>query len=265
MTENMSMVAEAANEAIADPAPRISPAPVTAVTLMRGVYHDGEWHKDANIRELNGEDEEVIASLTSKQELVYSDYMTALLRRAVVNIGDVDIKENPAVVDNLIIGDRDLLFIGAMKATYGRYREMEITCGNCSATNFVTLNLNEDFKFEMPKKDLSAPLEVKLRDGSIVKLNYPTGADSSQVSKKAKTVAEQNTIMLSRCAVWDDENRPNDPEKWAKSLGISDRNKLVRALTSNPPGPQMEEVKTQCAKCNEELVILMDWVSLLFG
>lgn len=265
MTENMSNVAQAANEAIADPAPRINAAPVTAVTLMRGVFHDEQWHTDAVIRELNGEDEEMIASLTSKQELVYSDYMTALLRRAVVSIGDVLIKDNPSVVDNLIIGDRDLLFIGAMKATYGRYREMEITCGNCSATNFVTLNLNEDFKFELPNIDLSKPLEIEMRDGSIVKLNYPTGADSSQVSKKAKTIAEQNTIMLARCAVWDDDNRPNDTEKWAKSLGVSDRNKLVRALTTNPPGPQMEEVKTQCAKCQEDLIILMDWVSLLFG
>lgn len=264
MTEINEAAVSAANEALTDPAPRISPAPVTTVDLMRGVWRNGEWHQSAVIRELNGEDEEAIASLTSKNDLIYSDYMSALLKRSVVTIGNIKTEDDPSIIDELIIGDRDILFVGGMKATYGRFREMEVSCGNCSATNFVTLNLDEDFKFEFPKKDFTKPLEVTLRDGSTVYLRYPTGADSSYVGKNAKTTAEQNTLMLARCSEWGD-NRPADPQKWAKSLGVSDRNKLVRALTSNPPGPRMEEVKTQCAKCEEDLIILMDWVSLLFG
>jgi hypothetical protein len=70
--------------------------------------------------------------------------------------------------------------------------------------------------------------------------------------------------MLSRCAVWD-SNPPRDKEQWAKSLNLGDRGKLVKALSTDPPGPKMEEVKTQCANCEEELLIVMDWVSLLFG
>lgn len=265
MSEVTEATVQAANEAMADPAPRMNQAPITLVDLIKGVEHGGEWFTNATIRELNGEDEEAIASLTSKPDLVYNDYMSALLKRAVVSIGDIDVEDNPSVVENLIIGDRDLLFIGAMKATYGRFREMEVSCGNCATTNFVTLNLEEDFKFDMPKGDFTKPLEVTMRNGSVLKINYPTGADSAYVTKKAKTTAEQNTLMIARCVVWGDEDRPRDPEKWARSLGVSDRNKLVRALTSNPPGPKMEEVKTQCASCKEDLIILMDWVSLLFG
>lgn len=265
MVVTNSAVVDAANEAISDPAPRVSPAPITSVTLIRGVWDGTDWQKNATVRELNGEDEEVIASLTSKKDIVYSEYMSALLKRAVVSIGDITIEDTPSVVDNLLIGDRDLLFVAAMKATYGRFREIEVSCGNCSATNFVTLNLDEDFKFEMPKEDFTKPMEVELRNGTIIKVHYPTGADSAYVARKAKTTAEQNTLMLARCTEWDDEDRPRDLEKWAKKLGVSDRSKLVRALTSNPPGPQMEEVKTQCAKCENELIIVMDWVSLLFG
>lgn len=257
--------AEVANQAIQDPAPRISPAPVTAVQLMRGVESFDGWETEATIRELNGEDEEAIASLTNKEGLVYSDYMSALLKRAVVNIGSINVAENPSVIDDLIIGDRDLLFVGAMKATYGRFREMEVSCGNCGSINFTTLNLDEDFKFDRPKKDFTKSLEVVLRDGNTVKVNYPTGGDSAYVAKKAKTIAEQNTMMIARCTVWDNDASMEEKEHWAKSLGVSDRNKLVRALTSNPPGPKMEEVKTQCAKCEGDLIILMDWVSLLFG
>ena len=98
----------------------------------------------------------------------------------------------------------------------------------------------------------------------MVKLNYPTGADSLHVAKKAKTTAEQNTLMLSRCSTWDG-SPPNNTEAWAKKLNLGDRNKLVKALTTDTPGPKMEEVKTQCANCDGDLLILMDWVSLLFG
>lgn len=265
MSEINQSQASAANEAIQDPAPRISPAPVTNVSLMRGVAGFEDWETEAVIRELNGEDEEAIASLTSKEGLVYSDYMSALLKRAVVSIGDITVKDNPSIIDNLIIGDRDLLFVGAMKATYGRFREMEVTCGNCSSSNFVTLNLDEDFKFERPDNDFTKALEVELRNGSTVRINYPTGGDSAYVAKKSKTIAEQNTLMIARCTEWDNDVTIEEKEHWAKNLGVSDRNKLVRALTSNPPGPKMEEVKTQCAKCQEDLIIVMDWVSLLFG
>jgi hypothetical protein len=260
--ENVSAV----NAAIADPVPQISDAPSTEVELLRGVYdaESGEWQTVAQVRELNGEDEEYIASASSKKDLSYADYMSVLLSRSVTSIGTLTPANTPGLIDSLMIGDRDLLFVGTVKATYGRIRELEVTCNNCEATNYVTLNLDEDFKVEAPKVDLHKPISVTLKNGSVVNLNYPTGADSLYVSQKAKTTAEQNTLMLSRCSVWD-SNGPKDKEAWAKALNLGDRNKLVKALTTNPPGPTMEEVKTQCAECEGELLILMDWVSLLFG
>lgn len=260
--ENVSDV----NAAIADPVPQINDAPSTEVELLRGLrdIESGDWYTTAHVRELNGEDEEFVASASAKKQLSYAEYMSVLLSRSVVSIGDLTPENTPNLVDSLMIGDRDLLFVGTVKATYGRIREMEVVCNNCDATNFVTVNLDEDFKVDPPKVDLHKPLAVPLRDGSVVHLNYPTGADSLYVAQKAKTTAEQNTLMLARCSTWD-SNGPKDKEAWAKALNLGDRNKLVKALTTNPPGPRMEEVKTQCAECEGELLILMDWVSLLFG
>lgn len=255
-----------ANAAISDPVPHINEAPNTVVELLKGIYNPDtdQWETTAFVRELNGEDEETLASITSKKTLSYAEYMSVLLSRSVLKIGEIDVSENNHLIDQLIIGDRDLLFVGTVKATYGRVRELEVTCSNCDSTNYVSLNLDEDFEVVRPKTSLTVPLEVTLKDGSVVKLNYPTGSDSLYVAKKAKTTAEQNTIMLSRCAVWD-SNPPRDREQWAKSLNLGDRGKLVKALSTDPPGPKMEEVNTQCASCGEELLILMDWVSLLFG
>lgn len=253
-----------ANEALQEKAPQINDAPSTNVDLMRGVYRDDSWQTTAVVRELTGEDEESISSFVSKKDLVYSEYMTELLKLALVSIGTISLKDDPSIVEDLIIGDRDLLFIGTMKATYGRFRDLEVGCSSCSTTNYVTLNLETDFKFEKPSIDMFKPLEVTLKDGSSVLINYPKGSDSTYVAKKCNTVAEQNTAILARCSVWPNDASKNT-EKWAKSLGISDRSKLVKALTTDPPGPKMEEVDTQCAKCSKELVILMDWVSLLLG
>ena len=256
-----------ANSIIADPTPTISPAPDTSVKLLRGLY-DAEndiWHTTAYVRELNGEDEEVIASANSKGDMSYAEYMSILLARAVEKIGTLDVTRDKSLVDKLMVGDRDLLFVGTVKATYGRVRELEVICSSCGAKNFTTINLDEDFKIDTPTQDLQKPLEVTLKDNSVVKLNYPSGADSLYVAKKAKTTAEQNTLMLARCSVWDSHVEPFDKEEWAKALSLSDRNKLVKALTTDPPGPKMEEVKAQCAKCQADLIIVMDWVSLLFG
>jgi len=255
------------NSVIADSAPTVSDAPSTEVKLLRGLFNfeTGSWETVATVRELNGEDEEYLASASAKKELSYAEYMSVLLVRSVTKIGGINIQDNPSLIDQLIIGDRDLLFLGTVKATYGRVRELEVTCNQCDGTNYVEISLDDDFKVNNANRDLSVPMEVTLKDGSVIKLNYPTGADSLYVTKKGKTTAEQNTLMLARCTVWDGANTPPNLEVWAKALNLGDRNKLVKSLTTDPPGPRMEEVKTQCGSCNEDMIILMDWVSLLFG
>lgn len=256
-----------ANSIISDPAPTVGNAPNTEVSLLLGLfnYETGEWENKAKVRELNGEDEEFLASVSAKKELSYAEYMSVLLTRSVLKIGSIDIQANTNLIDQLIIGDRDLLFLGTVMATYGRVRELEVTCSQCDGINYVSIALDDDFKVANKDRDLSKPMEITVRDGSVIKLTYPTGADSLYVSKKGKTTAEQNTLMLARCTVWDGADRPSDLEVWAKALNLGDRNKLVKSLTTDPPGPRMEEVKTQCGSCNEDMIILMDWVSLLFG
>lgn len=265
MSDTMVNLAQTANAAIADPAPQIDSPPDTKVTLIRGVFNTamGDWEKDATVRELTGEDEEALASLDSKEELTYGEYLAALLQRAVVSIGSQTIENNPGLIDELIIGDRDLLFLGVIKATYGKAREVQLVCGNCGQSNDVTIDLDDDFKVEKIKGDLTKPISVKMKDGSTVSFNYPTSGDSRYAVKKAKTSAEQNTYIIARCLIGDMDRESR--EMWAKKLGLADRKKIVKAITSVQPGPRMEEVDTQCAHCDQELIVVVDWVSLLFG
>ena len=253
--------ADALSSALEETAPEIKKAPETVVELIRGVYNKDleSWDTTAIVRELNGFDEEALASVDTKK-IVYAEYMSLLLKRAVVSIGSVNISDNPSVIDDLIIGDRDLLFLGVVKATYGDDRHYQVFCRECTASNDVIVKISE---FENKEYDGNPHETIKMdaSDGTTYEFRLPNGLDSQIVAKKAKTTAEQNTLMLARCV----QTPVKNAEAWAKGLNLRDRTQFVRTLLEAQPGPQVGEVNAQCATCGEDLNIVLDWASLLFG
>ena len=260
--------ANALNDAIRDPLPELRESESLTVKLQRGVIDpvSGIWQMDAEVREMTGADEEYLAGIDAKGTITYSDYMLALLKRAVIKIGNIDIQSNTKVLDNLSIGDRDILFLGVIKATYGKSKEFQATCPKCLKDNDVLMDLEEDFKIKEPNINLHEPIVVKLRNNKIVKLRVPNVGDTSHASKKSDNTSAQNTLMLARCAVWAEGEQPGeDPETWAKSLNVADRNKMVKALLDIKAGPSIEAVNVPCAHCGEEMSIAIDWISLLLS
>jgi hypothetical protein len=254
--------ADALNVALGDDIPQIAKTPSTTLELICGYFNDetNSWETSATVRELNGFDEEALAALESKN-VVYAEYMTTLLKRAVLTVGSYNVQENPSVIERLIVGDRDLLFLKIIEATYGKIREYVVSCGSCTASNDVSISLDE-FKNREIDVDPHEPLKFTLNNGSSVELRLPNGADSEVVTKRAKTTAEQNTLMLARCLV---SPKMANPQDWAKNLGLKDRNDLVKKLLESQPGPVIGEVNAQCATCGKDLNIVLDWASLLFG
>jgi len=263
----MSTNQQSLDAMLQDAVPEMPTPNSTVVELQRGVYDatTDTWHSVAEVRELTGADEEYLASIEAKANLTYAEYMTALLKRAVISIGDMSIEDQPQTIDSVIISDRDILFLGIVKATYGVEKEFNTLCPSCSSKNTVTINLDEDFPIKAATFDLKKSINVVLRDGRTIKLRLPTGADSAYVGKNATTAPAQNTLMIARCTVWDANERPDNIEQWAKSLSLADRNKLVRALSDVQIGPKLEEVNVQCAHCGYDMPIRIDWISLLFS
>lgn len=258
--ENVAAEADALNSALEEPVPQITPAPDTLVELIRGVYNKDldTWETRAIVRELNGYDEEALSS-HDNSSTVYAEYMSFLLRRAVVSIGSIEVKNNPNIIDELIIGDRDKLFLGIIKATYGPNREYQIVCNSCGGSNDLLVGIDE-FPTKESSYDVREPIKIALKNGKEYQFRLPNGADSKAVSTKAKTTPEQNSIMLSRCVIGVD-----NAAEWAKSLNMADRSEIIDTLLAAQPGPQIGEVKAPCAHCGEPMIVLMDWASLLFG
>jgi hypothetical protein len=259
----------AINNAMAEPVPSMAVVPEVTIDLIRGL-HDADndvWHTEAEVRELTGEDEEYLAGLETKKGLLYSDYMASLLARAVIRIGDLVIDGGPkskAIINKLMLADRDLLYLGVVKATYGDTRLINVVCSSCKTKNDVELVLEDDFPIHYPEFDIRKGLTVETSKGQVT-LRLPNGDDTVYAQENTKNDAELNTVMLSRCAVWPSGEAPQDALKWARSLNIGDRKKLINSLLDVKVGPTLEEVDTQCASCGEDMPILLDWVSLLLG
>ena len=257
-------VASQIEELSKDPVPQISSPSDPTVHLLMGLQDlNGDWVTDALVKELTGEDEEFLAGLEAKNNVSYGDYMSALLSRSVLSIGQFDKTNRPNMVDDLVLADRDILFIATIRATYGSTREFSHKCSSCGEKNEVNIDMEDGFPIQGTSEDIRAVRTATLRNGETVVVRHPTGADSRYVSKVAKTSAEQNTALIARCCA-PSTPVPNKSE-WAKKLGVSDRVELIKVLFSDNFGPKIEEVNAQCAYCGEPFLVRIDWVSLLFG
>jgi hypothetical protein len=245
------------NDAMSDPAPKMTVAPSPFVTLIVGVG----GKVNAQVRELNGEDEEFLATYENRPGVTYGDYLTAVLGRSVVSLGNEPV--NTDMLEDMINGDRDILFLETMKATYGTERTINVVCPHCGQKNDVVLDLNEDFPVKYPDFPVNVPLEVKGKNGTY-KFSLPTGKITNRAASTTKTDAEANTVIIAECAVFE-ETAPADRVAWAKGLNLADRRKIVEALLSVKLGPQLGAVDTHCAECEEVMPISLNWVSLLFS
>ena len=267
MSLELAAQAKDLEEALQEPPPEVGKAAPTTVELIRGVVDvdTGEWQTNATVREMTGEDEEELARLSTRENLSYAEYTSVLLSRAVENIGALRVSEDPSVLDNLIVGDRDLLFLGVVKATYGNVRTFVVTCPACEGSSDVLVNLDKDFPVKQPVNDPRKTRPVTLRDGRPIQVRYPTGKDAQAIAASGDTLAAQNTAIIVQCVVWDDDRTDVVKKQWARELSIADRRLLVSAIVDSQPGPTLEEVEAPCAHCDETVTMVLDWAYLLFG
>lgn len=264
---DLAKEASAFNTALKEEVPSIGRPESLSVELQRGLMDpsSGLWQTTAEVRELTGEDEEFLASLESDKTMTYSKYMNTLVARATSRIGNIQVNNSQSIVQELVSTDRDILFLGIVRATYGPEKTFNRLCEFCEKPNDITINLIDDFPISEPNFNVHEPLNVPLRKGQLLKFRMPNGADNLYVAKGAKTVAEQSTLLISRCVIWEDGQAPEDLVAWAKSMSLADRNKIIKAILNVELGPKMREVNTQCAHCGETMNVVIDWVSLLLG
>ena len=221
----------------------------TTVELPGGyITPAGEVIRTAEVRELNGKDEEAIAKTNN-----IGKALMLILQRAVVKIGDEPATEK--MLDSLLTGDRETLMLGILKATFGATPTIASYCSGCDEFKEIQVDLNNDVKFKMLADSINDRVfTVKGKAGDIV-VQLPTGITQKELINNAeKSVAELNTMMLEN-TVTSINGSPVYSKIQVQNLSIVDRRKLVDEISERNPGPQWADTTVVCPDCEGEVTV----------
>jgi len=242
---SLNKAAEEANKEATVQVTTIAPAN-TDVTLPGGfLTAEGALVKYAEVRELNGSDEEAIARAGSTGKV-----LATMLQRGLVSIGNEKVGKDD--LDRLLSGDRDAILIGIRRVTFGDTVDYLFDCPSCKTGLNVTVDLSTD----IPTLELEDPIDgrrftyTSKRDGEIL-VALPTGLTQKRLLESDdKTRAELNTIVLASC-VLSIGGTPSMGASAVLKLGMLDRENLIDEIIRRNPGPRLGEVKTTCEACSE--------------
>jgi len=225
------------------------------ISLPGGLLQNGQLVTTAEVRELNGLDEEAISKVATTGKA-----LNLLLQRGLVKLGNKEATSED--LDNLLSGDRDAILLGIRRVTFGETVDYNITCANCSTQQDVTIDLTTD----VPVKKLKDPVtdrtwQVKTKKGYAT-VSLPTGVTQKKLFENVdKSSAEINTMLLAGCVI-SVNDEPSMGASTVLNLGIADRGKIIEQVLDRNPGPRLGEVNKVCQACGEKIAFPLSLVDL---
>lgn len=221
----------------------------TLVNLPAGfITPDGEVIKTAEVRELNGLDEEYIGKSGGLGKA-----FTTILSRAVVSVGPM--KATEELLDSLLSGDRDALMLGIFTVTFGPVAQIPGYCSGCQEFKLVEVDVNRDVKTKFlvdAVEDRVFTVQGKNHEFLVA---LPNGKAQRELSSSEdKNSAEQTSILLSH-TVLEIDGRPVISKSQVQGLSVMDRRAIADALSKRLPGPQFEDITLPCGDCEGEVVV----------
>jgi hypothetical protein len=245
-----------------DETPDLSTPPVsgpsdTLVELPGGYVHPGtsDLVREAEVRELTGGDEEVLAKFTSVGKA-----LVALLARGVIRVGPY--KADKDVLGELLAGDRDYLLLQIRIASFGPEVEYQAACGSCGSQDTYTVDLSTDVEVRRLEEPADRIVTVESKRGPITVMLPNGDAQEKLLLETNKTVPELNTILLAACIQSIGEKTMISAQT-VRSLSIRDRDAVLKEIADRNPGPRMSDVKKPCSNCGEDITMSMP-LSALF-
>ncbi len=228
---------------------KITPPSDGSVNLPGGFINaDGEIVRTAEVRELNGKDEEAIAKANGASKV-----FNTILSRATVSLGGV--KPTEQMLDDLLIGDRDELLLGIFKSTFGNEAELGAYCNGCRDLKTVQIDVDADIKRKVmlnPDEDRTFMVRGKKNEFLVT---LPTGATQKKLlASDDYTVAEQTTILLEQ-TVLEINGRPVITKQQVQALSVLDRRDIVEEIAKRNVGPQFGNLSVTCPDCESEVAV----------
>lgn len=252
--DNVNLANNLVNQAMAEPTKTTEKAVITSpldtlVNLPGGfITPAGEVIRIAEVKELNGRDEELI-SKSSNSGRTFS----TILSCGVVSIGGV--KATDALLDELLSGDRDALMLGIYKATFGNTALIQSFCSTCETPQTVEVNIDTDIEMKKlldPIADRSFTVRGREQDYLV---SLPTGATQRELSTNLdKTMAELTSILLQGTVI-EIGGRPVVSKQQVLSFGLQDRKAISNEIADRNPGPQFNDTTVDCPDCGGKVAV----------
>lgn len=224
----------------------VTTPPDLTVELPGGLFDPFEGTtRTAEIRELNGADEEAIARITDAGKALLT-----VLERATVKIGDKLADKDS--LDTLLAGDREMLLLAIRKATFGSTVEVGPGfCPSCDAEQTFVIDLDKDVEVKkLKEEDRNFILDCKVGKVSV---SLPNGyVQKTIVTATNKNSAELDTLLLKGCILSINDG-PIVTIDHIKKLSLQDRRDIITEITTRNPGPQLGAVKKPCISCGQEV------------
>jgi len=257
-TSNPKAVNAAIEEALKEAPVEVKTiAPSNSDVSLPGGYisQDGSLIKYAEVRELNGSDEEAIAKAGSLGKV-----LNTILQRGLVSLGQEKVTKD--TFEDLLAADREAILLGIRKVTFGEEAEYNLFCPKCGEESVVTIDLDKD----IPVLELDDPItdrkwDVEIKAG-IAKVTLPNGRTQRLLMESTdKTSAELNTVLLEGCLIGINGQGSLGTSTVLK-LGMGDREKLVEEILTKNPGPRLGDVMKTCEACGTEVNTPLSLMSL---
>jgi hypothetical protein len=208
----------------------------------------GEVIKTAEVRELNGLDEEAIARAGS-----IAKAFSTILSRATVKVGNEQVDDT--LLDALLAGDRDAIMLGIYKVTFGRTAELPGYCAGCNDFKTAQVDVDRDVPVKVLVDSINDRTFTVNGTKNEFRVTLPNGRVQREITQaEDKTSAELTTLLLNN-TVLEINEQPVIGRAQLQALSVSDRRAISEAISSRLPGPQFEDLNIPCPDCNGEVVV----------
>lgn len=248
-----------AHKAISGSIPLIEEALPNLFDLPRGRHIGDKWETEVELRELTGADEEALARFSDASDFFDGVVVYGTARVGSTQLTDLSFPERQSILADLLIGEREQLFVNISRITYGDEKDISHSCPSCGNEAETTLLLSEDIVIPVMENPYTLTHTMTTSKGDVLSYRLATGADQMAVLKrKGASTAEQSTIMISQCVTKVNDKPVIDPMNMARSLSMGDRRRLIEHLVEYQPSPDMT-LRMPCLSCGFELILPLSW------
>jgi len=221
----------------------------TLVNLPAGfITPAGEVIRTAEVRELNGKDEEVIG----KSNNIGKAFNT-ILNRAVVKLGDLPVTE--PLLDSLLSGDRDALMLGIFKVTFGKVTEVSTYCVGCDDFKDVEIDVDRDIKVKILVDSIVDRVFTVQGKSSVYEVTLPTGVVQKELATSTDRNGAELTTTLLQHTILEIDGKPVMGKAQVQAIGLVDRKKIGDEIAKRIPGPQFDDIVIDCPDCEGKVVV----------